>query len=548
MTEITYLDFELQIDVADGNGDYLVTILQASAGEAQARLTLPGDAFTLAADLVSLPATDAQSFGLALFDALLTGEIRSRYAVSQQMAAQQERGLRLKLRITPSELLAVPWELLYDPNEGEFVCLTRQTPLVRYLAVPQPIQRLIIQPPLRILGMIASPSDYPALDVAEEQARLRQALAPLQKQGLVELAWVEGQSWRSLQQALQRGPWHVFHYIGHATYDTGQQTGVLLLVDEEGATHSLSATELARLLGDQPTLGLAVLNACQGAQGDEHTHFSSLAGRLVQRGLPAVIAMQAPITDVAALEFAQSFYSAISNLLPVDAALSEARKAISLAIPTSAEWATPVLYLRAPDGMLWGSTKQAKEKTVADQKKTTTYHINTGGGDVIQGNVNTGGGDFVGRNKVTHGDDVPGYKAGGDVIVSTVGAGSKNVATGKNIMQTVNEGQGMITAVDQQAIAAQLTKISAQLAKATIDPKTAGKAEVYLETLQEELSKTDPKDEPDGDAIAKAGEWLLNNVPDLVQAVTELFGLPAVGRVLGKAGDSVIQWCKKRFG
>ena len=50
--------------------------------------------------------------------------------------------------------------------------MSRNTPLVRYLECPQPIQPLAVAPPLRILGMIASPYDLEALEVEREQRRV----------------------------------------------------------------------------------------------------------------------------------------------------------------------------------------------------------------------------------------------------------------------------------------------------------------------------------------------------------------------------------------
>lgn len=58
---------------------------------------------------------------------------------------------------------------------------------MRYLELPQPIRPLAVTPPLRILAMIASPTDLPALDVGVEQQRLERALPLLQAEGLVEL-------------------------------------------------------------------------------------------------------------------------------------------------------------------------------------------------------------------------------------------------------------------------------------------------------------------------------------------------------------------------
>ena len=66
-----------------------------------------------------------QAFGVALFEALFTGEVRTRYDVSQVQARQEGLGLRLKLRIHDPQLAALPWEFLYDPRQREYICLAR---------------------------------------------------------------------------------------------------------------------------------------------------------------------------------------------------------------------------------------------------------------------------------------------------------------------------------------------------------------------------------------------------------------------------------------
>jgi WD40 repeat protein len=73
----------------------------------------------------------------------------------------------------------------------------------------------------------------------------------------------------------------------------------------------------------------------------------------VRRGIPAVLAMQYEITDRAAIEFARAFYEALADGLPVDAAVAEARIAVSLGVTNTVEWGTPVLYMRSPDGVLF---------------------------------------------------------------------------------------------------------------------------------------------------------------------------------------------------
>ena len=201
--------------------------------------------------------------------------------------------------------------------------------------------------------MIASPSDLEPLDVERERRRVEDALAGLGRDGLVELTWLEGQTWRDLQRAMRGGPWHVFHFVGHGSFDTNRDEGIIVLVDDDGRSRRLMAGELARLLAVHRTLRLAVLNACEGARGGGLDIFSSTASILVRRGIPAVLAMQYEITDRAAVEFARGFYEAVADGLPVDAAVSEARQAVSLAVTNTVEWGTPVLHMRAPDGLLF---------------------------------------------------------------------------------------------------------------------------------------------------------------------------------------------------
>jgi hypothetical protein len=78
--------------------------------------------------------------------------------------------------------------------------------------------------------------------------------------------------------------------------------------------------------------------------------------------------MQYEISDDAAIEFSRSLYEALGNEMPVDAAVGEARKAISMVGEKSVEWGTPVLHMRSPNGELFKieglTTNQAKASGV----------------------------------------------------------------------------------------------------------------------------------------------------------------------------------------
>ena len=73
--------------------------------------------------------------------------------------------------------------------------------------------------------------------------------------------------------------------------------------DSGGWAHPVDGAELGTVLQDFGSLRLAVLNACDGARTARSDPFAGVAGSLVQRDIPAVVAMQFEISDEAAVVF-----------------------------------------------------------------------------------------------------------------------------------------------------------------------------------------------------------------------------------------------------
>ena len=267
---MNYLDFELEIGTGSGR-EYPVAVIRSEGGEAREIMRFPFDDLALESQLKDLQIAllrsggkrrqifspeeqTVQNFGRVLFNALFTGEIRTRYEVSQLAAFHQGKGLRLKLRINSPEMAALPWVFLYDAKEAEYVCLSSNTPIVRYIELPRPPQPLTVTPPLRILGMIASPQGLSDLDIEREKQRVESALKDLRTRGAIELTWLEGQTAYDLQRAMQGGPWHIFHFIGHGGFNSSTDEGLISLVDDEGRADYLSATHVGRVLADHRSL------------------------------------------------------------------------------------------------------------------------------------------------------------------------------------------------------------------------------------------------------------------------------------------------------
>jgi CHAT domain/SIR2-like domain len=295
---------------------------------------------------------DARRFGGGLFKALFREEIRGLYRDTLAHARGEGRGVRITLCLSGSpELIDVPWEYLFD--DPDFLAVSAFTPVVRYLDLPRAHRPLLVEPPLRLLGIVSSPAEYEQLDAGRERENLQRALSGLTEAGAVELEWLERPTLGALLKALQTQTFHALHYIGHGAYDREAERGVLLFEDDSGWARPVSGDKLGMILHDFSSLRLAVLNACEGARTARTDPFAGVAGALVQRDIPAVVAMQFEISDEAAIVFASGFYEPLAAGSPVDASLAAARLAMLAERSDEIEWGTPVLFMRVPDGRIF---------------------------------------------------------------------------------------------------------------------------------------------------------------------------------------------------
>lgn len=300
--------------------------------------------------------TGVQDFGGRLFDAVFKGDIEHLFRSSLEASFRTGKGLRIRLRLPDeSELHSRPWEFLFDTECQEFLAVREHTPLVRYLPVAQPIPPITVDGPLRILVALASPSDHPRLDVSREWEILYNALESTVLSGQVELRRVPGHcTFDNLRDSLRHFGAHIFHFVGHGV------PGALVLEQESGKGCEMEATELRSAFPSGMLPRLVVLNSCSGAIGED-VPFSGLAQGFLRQGVPAVVAMQASITDDAALIFTRYFYRDLIATGAVDTSLTEARLRMK-ANGHPLEWGTPVLYMRALSGQLFQPAGRIEER------------------------------------------------------------------------------------------------------------------------------------------------------------------------------------------
>ena len=360
---MSYQNFAVEV-AALPNGKYRIS-MQSPVGEATADVDSPFTSDEIASYLQILSREKrvtrseelkaARDFGERMFVFLFrfSTEISSAYFASLRDVGNHD-GLRIRLSVDKAGALSqLPWEYLRDPV-NDFLALSRRTPIVRYT------QQLNVRPPaaitmpLRVLVMISAPKDFPELDVEGEWQRLQEATAPLRDRGVLELERLDTATLIALQRRLRVADYHIFHFIGHSDYDAASQQGVIVFENERDLNKGqiISGMALSRELAEESTVRLVVLNSCHSANRPDADVLTGISSSIVARGIPAVAAMQFNISDAAAKAFAEEFYRAIAELIPLDAAMSEARRAISNRVGNN-EWATPVLYMRADDGVLF---------------------------------------------------------------------------------------------------------------------------------------------------------------------------------------------------
>lgn len=382
VNEIKYVDFEISVQREEG--DEYVVRAKSGKGKAEIRFTNPFNedkrkvvkSALRAAALRSLSAKtknkmrgaaapevrEMKDFGALLFKEAVSGPVHEFYKKCQSQADRDRAGIRLRLTLDQS-VDDLPWEFLVL-NE-RFMALNPRSPVVRYIEGAASCSLVKVDFPLRVLVVIAKPSDEVPLDTDAEKESITAALKPLTDQGVVHLTFIEGNNtWKKLMRALLPNSTHILHFIGHGAFDEKNEEGVLIMADEDGKTELVDSERLSVLVQGRSRLALIVLNSCLGTQGGDAQPFSSVAAGLVKSGIPAVIAMQFEISDGAAREISATFYTSLSMNMPVDAALTEARRTIFLSNRNSLEWATPILYMQVPHGQLF-EFKGARPRTAS---------------------------------------------------------------------------------------------------------------------------------------------------------------------------------------
>ena len=440
--------------------------------------------------------------GVALGRCFLDGAAGVALAGEVAAAVVGNAALRLAVEIPDSGLADLPWETLVLPGQVTPLVLQDRVQMYRTAVLGYAPAAIQVGGPLRILAVIASPDagGGELLDYEAELGAIIDAVDPARRG---EGAFVQVLNWGSLaaiRGALLARRFHVLHLSCHA------RPGELLLEDAAGRADLVGAARFAAdglpadrgvplvvlagcstalapaasaILGLDPddadlagavpgsgdvaaAPGLGGAAPGEGGLGEGGPDgagqdravvtagaLAGLAFELLGRGVPAVVAMTAPVTDRYATGFAAEVYRELAGREDPVAlgAVSDARRVIEArrrALPESdpwaaiAEWATPVLVQAGPAMALFRRADGMERLAAAPAPVF-------GAGMVVR-RV----GDFVGRRaelrqllRVLRGD-------GAGVVIHGIGGVGKSTLAAQ-LVEQLGADAGLVVAVSGAA-------------------------------------------------------------------------------------------------
>jgi CHAT domain-containing protein len=378
---LTYRDLTLEFTDWKEDGSYKVRVIGAApdgqtmrADQAETARYRVEEFRRPLAKLMNRTATKSElmDLGSALADLMLPGRARAIFLASLNLLESKGEALRLRLSIEALELSALPWEYAFmqrAPGEkvpSDFLALRPNISLTRYENIGTALQPLAPKSEFRIVAALASPMDenLEALKVDLDAQAIGEAVAALQKtMPALQPVILNPATRAELSRALHNVD--IFHFAGHGLFDGAElmpdgrlrKQGRILLVANSNKPDPFASDQLAVMVSNAG-VRLVVLGACNTAARDEGGAWTGVAPALVRNNIPAVVAMQFRVADAAAPVFLGALYLHVLQGKAIDQAVSEGRVAVftrALDWAVERDWGVPVLYLQAPDGILFPS-------------------------------------------------------------------------------------------------------------------------------------------------------------------------------------------------
>lgn len=408
---LIYRDFNIELTDLEDNGIFKVRVIgQTPGGEMRSDETEnatynPSEFSSLITKLEKRKGSPKDilfKLGEKLSNLLLPGRVRTLYQQSL-LRLSEEEGLRLRLRVEPLQLAALPWEYTYlqvtsgEKVASDFLAWQRRISIVHYETIGESLKPLEEKEKVHIAIVLATPTDQPDLDVEPDKKAIAAAIDSVNSEVQVfESTLVESATRDKLLESIKGTD--IFHFSGHGVFEGTEFTqegkilrkGKIILENADNESDPYDSQLLANNLGNAG-VRLVILGACNSAARDEGGAWTGLAPSLVRENIPAVLAMQYKVRDKNAARFMAIFYARILGGYSIDEAIFEGRQAIfSNSGLEERDWGVPVVYLRAEDGIIFPVPKENEtEKKQKSSVVNLQQRIREVRGENIGAKINT---------------------------------------------------------------------------------------------------------------------------------------------------------------
>jgi hypothetical protein len=373
-----YADLELSLHKADA-GMYSVQFRfsqpgsEADTGLGQEKpvwveLNPADEAF--AADIL-----DDETYGKVLTEAVFKDPaLQTVFGQARASAQSQNLPLRLRLWLSSSapELQRLRWELLRDPQDNSPLATNENIYFSRYFSSLdwRPV-RLQQKGSLHALIVVANPSDLANYNLAsiDVPGEMERATAGLTNIALTTLpAEEKSASVDEIISALREEESDILYLVCHGLVANGR--ALLYLEGVDGKREVVSGENFAlRIKELQKPPRLAVLVSCQSAGNGTGEALSAIGPRLVEAGIPAVIAMQANLCMETSAQFMPIFFRELQKDGQIDRALAVARGMVR----KQPDFWAPVLFMRLKSGHLWYTPGFSSQSSGSDYETEIRY-------------------------------------------------------------------------------------------------------------------------------------------------------------------------------
>ena len=264
--------------------------------------------------------TSLRNLGRLMFEAVFRGnqEAQNYYSTA---TAEGLTGYQLKIVSANPSFLALPWELLNEPEVGYLA--SQLSSVVRQVSMTPVPEFQGALPSEQLNVLLVSPGASDESGISNLAVEALDALDSVEAQ--VELDYLQPPTFAALEEHLSNksNHYHMVHFDGIIL--SGPDS--LRFETAEDRAEQVPVTQVATVLA-AAEVPVVLLNAGRAGPPSLHSNWPATAAGLAAGGVPQVVSLPFPLSSPARELFVQPFYRSIVQGSGVGSAVAQARQAL----------------------------------------------------------------------------------------------------------------------------------------------------------------------------------------------------------------------------